>query len=459
MARRRRHRRVGVGVGVGVGTSSTSTSSTNTSSTSTRPRLRPRHFVDAFPGTGGGDGGHLGTMARASRVDDARLVRRSFRFPRRPLVARRFRIADSFEDARAFASWVSGDEREGTVDRPDATSQLAILSDAFARARRKYWRDAVGSADAVAGGGILDDADMEQTEEGEEGGGALEHESEDEPSRGTRNVTRRRSVAGGRAAEWGGPLLLRLDVRGDARRTVPEGPAGVRGGDGATVRARVARGVHRPRRIGASGRHRARRRPRRRRASRGGDRRRGTSRFTDRFGRTPRVDDFSISFTISFTISVCVTLRCFRATPRARVLARGGAVIARGRRVDPSAVGAPAPGRRVPHARRAPRRGVRRRRTMRRPSDSSTRRRRIRARRVAHRDDPSSSLATPARVARGRRVRIALGDVAVRRDAARAPSTRDASARVRKSVFENRGSAVRRVRRRAEGPRGVSRVR
>ena len=58
-------------------------------------------------------------------------------------------VAGSFEDARAFVSWISGDEREGTVDRPDATSQLAILSDAFARARRKYWRDADGSVRVI----------------------------------------------------------------------------------------------------------------------------------------------------------------------------------------------------------------------------------------------------------------------------------------------------------------------
>ena len=58
-------------------------------------------------------------------------------------------VAGSFEDARALVSWISGDEREGTVDRPDATSQLAILSDAFARARRKYWRDADGSVRVI----------------------------------------------------------------------------------------------------------------------------------------------------------------------------------------------------------------------------------------------------------------------------------------------------------------------
>ena len=102
-------------------------------------------------------------------------------------------VSDSFEEARLFASWVSGDDREGTADRPDpdATSRLAILSDAFARARRKYWRVAVDAADAVGGGGILDAADAERTEEGEErvilasdGDEALEGRPspEDEPS-------------------------------------------------------------------------------------------------------------------------------------------------------------------------------------------------------------------------------------------------------------------------------------
>ena len=364
-------------------------------------------------------------------------------------------VAGSFEDARAFVSWISGDEREGTVDRPDATSQLAILSDAFARARRKYWRDADGSVRVITAeiGGPSEEesepprnrASEEESQESpepfppEHETSLPEHETspEDAPPNG--------ASPSSSGATYSATLdeLFRKDppafVAEMAWRYARASP-GVFTDPGGLARLDVIARVAVLAAVARAAAATADPTPS------------SETKRPEKSPETPKKSDTPRGKhpTSSFDLFVRHLAPVFWRVEALLSLADGAST------PPPSAH--PPRGVAYPRAPRARRRD-RRRRTMRRPSDSSTRRRRIRARRVAHRDDPSSSLATPARVARGRRVRIALGDVAVRRDAARAPSTRDASARVRKSVFENRGSAVRRVRRRAEGPRGVSRVR
>ena len=365
-------------------------------------------------------------------------------------------VAGSFEDARAFVSWISGDEREGTVDRPDATSQLAILSDAFARARRKYWRDADGSVPRHHGGnwwavgrGIRapQESGVGRGITGIAGTVPPEHETslpehetspEDAPPNG--------ASPSSSGATYSATLdeLFRKDppafVAETAWRYARASP-GVFTDPGGLARLDVIARVAVLAAVARAAAATADPTPS------SETKRPETSPETPKKSDTPRGKHPTSSFDlfvrhlapVFWRVEALLSLADGASTPPPSAHPpRGVAYPARAARLAAATAAAERCGR---------------------PSDSSTRRRRIRARRVAHRDDASSSLATPQRVARGRRVRIALGDVAVRRDAARAPSTATFRAKVRKSIFENRGSAVRRVRRRAEGPRGVSRVR
>ena len=330
-------------------------------------------------------------------------------------------VAGSFEDARAFVSWISGDEREGTVDRPDATSQLAILSDAFARARRKYWRDADGSVRVITAeiGGPSEEesepprnrASEEESQESpepfppEHETSLPEHETspEDAPPNG--------ASPSSSGATYSATLdeLFRKDppafVAETAWRYARASP-GVFTDPGGLARldviARVAVLAAVARAAAATAdptrrqRRNARRRHRRRRKSQ-----------TRREGNTRRRP----------SISSCDTSRpCFgawRRSYRSRTARRP----LRRRRTRPGASRTPPRARASSPPRPPPPndRGDRRFVDSASPNPRATRgasRRRV------------VFLATPQRVARGRRVRIALGDVAVRRDAARAPSTR-----------------------------------